>query len=589
MPAVTRGIKKIKNILSKEQTQILETAFWLMLPALLTKIFGQLFNLILTSIYGVDDSRVNQFYVANAIPELLTTILMVGAVGAVIIPVLVSAKKDDGEERFYKVYSSILNLTIIGFVIATIFLIAFAGRFIPIALDLAGATLDSEAEIDNIANMMRALILPQLILGISVFISSGLNIYNRYIIPQLSPLFFNIGRIVALLVLIPLVDKSPWAIVAAVYVGSILHILIQLPLFFKLRFKYYFEIDFRDKYLKEIFKLGLPRFMVLASDQIGLAVNSFIAAAFVGGPFALNLAKSIYLVIPSVFGYTFSYASYPTLSRLFIDKDYSKIRYIINKTLNEIFFISVPFVITLMILRVPIVRLIFGFIPGTSLDLVGSFQIAWILLFFSFGLTFITARWFMFSLFYSSKDTVSPSIISMISLVAVIGLSVLFTNFLSYNPNFAISTIDFKFENFLTRADEPSRAGIAGISAAMSLVYSIEFFILLITFNKRRLNIGLRNLLGNLAKKLIAGLVMAVFMYLTYRLWTSVSYATPENQAADGFSGSTTLNILILTIVTVTPSFLIYYLICLLFKVEELKILKKYLNPIFGLGGVRIK
>jgi putative peptidoglycan lipid II flippase len=589
MPTVKRGIKKIRTILSQEQTQILETAFWLMLPALLTKIFGQLFQLILSSIYGIEDSRINQFYIANAIPELLTTVLMVGAVGAVIIPVLVTSKSKEGDERFYRVYSSILNLTVLVFAAISALIVIFAGDFIPLALRIADAQLTSQAELDNIANMMRAMILPQLLLGVSVFMSSGLNIYNRYLIPQLSPLFFNLGRIGAVLVLIPLVNKSPWAIVASVYIGSFLHILVQIPLYLKLKIKYYFIIDFRDPYLKEIWKLGLPRFMVLASDQIGLAVNSFIAAAFNGGPFSLNLAKSIYLVIPSVFGYTFSNASFPTLSRLYIEQNYDKIRYIVHKTLNEIFFMAVPFVVTLMILRVPIVRLIFGLIPGTNLDLIGSYQIAWILLFFSFGLVFITARWFMFSLFYAAKDTLLPSVVSVVSLVSVIGLSILFTNFLSHNPNFAISTIDWNFDNFFSRAEPPNRAGIGGISLAMSVVYSIEFIILLLIFNGAKFKLNLKKLIKNLSKKLIAGAIMAIFMYFTYRLWTAISYSSPEASISEGFTGSTTLNILIMTIVTTIPGFLIYYLICLLFNVEELKILKKYLNPIFRIGGLSIK
>ena len=95
---VKNNIKRITRLLTKEQTKILETVFILMLPALLTKILGQFFNLILASFYGVEDSRLNQFIVADAIPELLTAVLMVGAVGTIVIPVLISSKEEKGEE-----------------------------------------------------------------------------------------------------------------------------------------------------------------------------------------------------------------------------------------------------------------------------------------------------------------------------------------------------------------------------------------------------------------------------------------------------------------------------------------------------------
>jgi putative peptidoglycan lipid II flippase len=588
---VRQNLKRIKTLLTKEQTQILETVFVLMLPALLTKVLGQVFNLILASFYGVDDSRLNQFFIANALPELLTTVLMVGAVGMVIIPVLISSKEEGGEERFYKAYSSILNVAVLTFSLISLIIIIFADQFIPAAIQLTGTEfLTSDAELSNIANMMRALILPQLIIGVSVFISSGLNVYNRFIIPQLSPLFYNLGRLSVVFLLVPIMDYSPWALVVAVYVGAVLHVLIPLPLFRSLKIKYYASIDWRDKYLREMLKLGLPRIIVLASDQIGILINSFISVAFLGGPAALTYAKSIYLVIPSLFGYTFAYASYPALSTYFIKNKVAEARDLIQKNLNQIIFMSLPFVVSIMVLRVPIVRLFFGLIPGTELSLVGTYQVAWILLFFSIGLVFITARWFLFSMFYAHKDTLIPSIISIVSLVAVVGLSILFTNFLSHNPNFAISTIEWKFSNLFERSDPVYRTGVGGISLAMSVTYTIEFFVLLIVFNKTKFSIGLRKISLDFGKKFVAAGLMFFFMYFSYKTWIPLSHAFPEStDTSTFFFGSTTVNLLLLTLVTVIPGFLIYFLMCHLFKVPELRILRKFLNPIFNIGGLKIR
>ncbi|MCA9381612.1 hypothetical protein KC678_05075 [Candidatus Dojkabacteria bacterium] len=587
---VKNNIKRITRLLTKEQTKILETVFILMLPALLTKILGQFFNLILASFYGVEDSRLNQFIVADAIPELLTAVLMVGAVGTIVIPVLISSKEEKGEEEFFKVYSSILNATVLVFSVISLLLIIFADQIIPTAFQLAGVELlSTKAELANIANMMRALILPQLILGVSVFISSGLNIYNRYIIPQLSPLFYNIGRLCAIFLLVPMLDYSPWALVIAVYVGAFFHLIIPLPLFLSLKIKYYPLINFRDKYLQEILKLGLPRIFVLASDQIGLMVNSFLSAAFQGGPAALTFAKSIYLVVPALFGYTFSYASYPTLAKLFIKKEYKEARILINRNLNQIIFMALPFVVTIMVLRVPIVRLFFGLIPGTELSLIGTYQVAWLLLFFSFGLPFITARWFLFSTYYAIKDTLIPSIVSFLSLTSVVVLSILFTNLLSHTPDFSISSIDWSIANFFSRAETPLRPGVGGISLAMSITYSVEFIILIYIFNRRKLNLGLRKLVTDLSKKMVAATIMFLFMYFTYKTWVPLSIAFPESTKSTFFIGSTTLNLFLLTLVTVAPGFLIYYLICHYFRVEDLTILKKFLNPIFKVGGLRIK
>lgn len=139
---------------------------------------------------------------------------------------------------------------------------------------------------------------------------------------------------------------------------------------------------------------------------------------------------------------------------------------------------------------------------------------------------------------------------------------------------------------FFVRSD--SSAAVAGISFAMSLVYTIEFFALLILFNRNKVNIKFFQLIAKLFPKFVAGGAMMVVMYLLYKIWNIFSYEQTGSSPLS-LSGSTTLNILILTIITVLPSFLVYFLICHLLKVEELKILRRYLNPIFSLGGINIK
>ncbi|MDQ7020484.1 MAG: hypothetical protein Q9M91_01420, partial [Candidatus Dojkabacteria bacterium] len=95
-----------------------------------------------------------------------------------------------------------------------------------------------------------------------------------------------------------------------------------------------------------------------------------------------------------------------------------------------------------------------------------------------------------------------------------------------------------------------------------------------------------KKLATDLSKKIVAGGWMLVFMYLTFKTWNVITYI-PES-ADSLYKGSTSLNLFILTTVTVIPGFMIYYLICKLLRVEELKLLRRYLNPIFKIGGLRI-
>ncbi len=586
---LNRGIKKVGRLLSREQTEILETALLLMLPALLTKLSGLFFNLIAASYFGTKELGWNQFLVASSIPELLTNVFLIGTLGSIVIPTLITVKKREGNIEFRKVYSSIINLSILIFSIVAIILAVTADTTLPFLLNLFEPdTVINIADYEIIISMMRVLLIPQVVLGFSVFISSGLNVHNRYLVPQLAPLFYNIGRVVMLFILVPLMNYSPWAIVVGVFVGSFLHLFVQIPLVIKLKLGYVPVIAILNKYVLEILRTGLPRIFAIASEHIAFTFNKFLAYGISGNIAALTYANSLSLVIPTLFGYTFSVPSYTILAELYEENDNKRAEDVIIKTLNEILFLSLPFIIILIVLRVPIVRLVFGIIPNTRFGFDDTSLTAWILLWFTLGHVFICGRWFIYRVFYAAKDTMYPFLVSLVSLVFTIILSIAFTNLFSYNNTLAISDIQLSLEHLLNRNPNPtSSASIGGIALAMSITYSLEFFILLIIYHYTKYKFNFKKLIKSTLPKFYSGAIMFVILYFLYKTWNSIANALPVS-GDGGVFGSTTLNLLILTIVSVITALLSYYLLSLLFRVEELKILKRYLNPILKLGGLRI-
>lgn len=589
MTVFAKGFRKLKGILSNEQTEILETALLSMVPVLLNKAMGFLFGLIAASYFGNKSLDWQHFLLANSIPDLLTNVIIAGSIGAIVIPTLITSKKEGDLKAFFRLYSSILNISIIILAFISLFIAIFADFFFPLMLKtiihISPEQYPSPLEMQQIVNMMRVLLIPQIILGVSSFISSGLNVYNRFIIPQLAPLFFNFGRIFGILILFPLMGNNIWAIVIGVIIGAILHLGIQLPLARAVGLRYTLAMDFKNKYFKEIVRIGIPRFFSLALENIALTFNDLIAFGIKGGIAALTFAEQISTFVPNVFAFTFAMASFPKLSEHFVDKNYEKIKYIVIKTLNEMLFLVIPVVVAILVLRVPIVRLVFGSMPGTALDLEDTYQIAWVLMLFALGHIFICGKWFLYRVFYAAKDTKTPLFTSFFSFAVSIILAILFTNLFSHNTNFAITDTVFTVENFLTRGDFPAAAG--GIALGLSVGYLIEFFMLLVLFKRKNFSLGITELFKTTGKKLFAGSIMFVVMYSIYRLWNSLSYILPD-RGNTGFTGSTTLNLLILTSITLFTSAFVYYLVCLLLRVEELKILRRYLNPVFRIGGIKI-
>lgn len=577
----------IKDVLLNEQTEILKVAGLLMIPTILTKLTGQLFNLLAAAQLGTDSTALNEFLLASAFPEMIANILLLGVISAVVIPIFVNVKEKHGREQFLRVYNTVINVSLIAFAIVTALIILYADKLFPFVLDYIIRPNDypSVESIANIVNMMKVMMLPMFILGISVFITSGLNVYQRFLVPQLAPLFYNVGRIFGVFILIPVLDKSPWALVIGGIIGAVLHLLIQVPLARYVRLEYQPVIDFHNEDSRRLFRVALPRAFALASEQIGMTLVDFISSGLskIALP-AMFYANSLAVIVPTLFGYTFAVASFPSLSSLYAQKDYFRVNEMIVKTVNQIIFLSVPAVVAMMVLRLPIVRLTYGLIPGTEFGRESTAVVAWVLLFFSFGLVFCAAKWYLFRVFYVAHNTVTPLLISIFALISSVVLSVLLSNLFSHSDLFSISHLNLSLDNLFSRGE--GRAAVGGVSFALSITYIMEFVMLLFLINKLVVKLNWREFFGGIARKTIPTIAMATVMFLMYKMWDR--FALPID-AVPGFSGSTTLNLFVLTMITLLTSFMVYYLLCFLFQVEELKILRRFLNPVFRIGGLSIK
>lgn len=577
----------IKDILLNEQTEILKVAGLLMLPTILTKITGQLFTLLAAARLDAQSSTLREFLVANDLPETLTNIILLGVISAVVIPILIDVKTRFGRERFLRVYSTIINVSVGLFLLVTLLIILFAQDALLFFITYISRpeTLPDPQSLERIVSMMRVMMLPNLILGISAFLASGLNVYQRFLVPQLAPLFYNLGRIFGVFVLLPLLNDSPWALVAGTCLGAVMHLLIQIPLARHLQIGYRAVVDFKDEYVQKLFRISLPRTLALAIDETSLTIVNFIAFGL--NPLArgsLFYATSLATVVPALFGFTFAVASFPTLTQMYINKEYYKVNELIIKTLNQIVFLSMPIVVAMLILRLPLVRLSYGLIPGTQFDRESTTAVAWVLLFFTFGLIFWATKWYLYRVFYIAHNTFVPLLISALSMMVTVVLTILLTNLFSHSDTFSLSGLTLNLENLLTK--DNGRAAVGGVSLALSITYTIETCMLLFWANKVVVKLNWRELFAGLTRKAIPTLAMATVMYTMYKMWDRFAFPI---DATPGFVGSTTINLIVLTVITVFTSFMVYYLLCFVMQVEELKILRRFLNPVFKIGGLAIK
>jgi len=559
---VRKTLTSITNVLTKKQTEIMSIATMLMVVGLITKFFGFLFSAVSVGYLGTGPYQ--SYSLAANLPELITQVLLIGSLSASILPVLSQVLTEKGQQHFMRVFSTLVNVSLIVFSVAAALIAIFAPHVLPwfIEVIIKPETPPSAAEIADIANMMRLLLIPQVILGISIYFSTALNLYDRFLVPQLAPLFYNFGRILSIYIFIPVLGQSPWVLVWGNLLGAIIHLLIQLPLVWHLGIKILPVIQIRDFYIKKLAVLTVPRLLAISVEEIGRSIDRFIAFGLVGQSLALYNLSILIISIPlSLFGTSFATASFPTLSKAFNQHNRVLAGQVFIKILNQILFFSIPVSALLFILRLPISRLAYG-IFGNQIGFLETYTIAWTILFFAPGLIFESTRSFLYRTFYATHDTVRPLVISLVVLALGAVSGVLFTNYLSHFNTFAINGLTFDLSFFGSR--ENGVSAVAGLALSSSLVFTLEALILILWINSKYLHLKLRDYVIPIGKKLIAAAAMIFVCWGIYRIWGDLSI------------NERTLYLIILSATTSIAAIMIYFAACWFLKVEEVNVYMKF-------------
>ncbi len=561
---VKKTLSSIKSILTREQNEILSAAAMLMVLLLATKIVGMVFLTLVAKEFGAS-AQTDLFYLASVIPETITNVILLGAISGSIIPIFVHIREKDGDKKFIDSFSSTMNLGMLVFIILSSLVMVFAKHLIPFAIELVQReTPLTPEEIDTVVDMMRVLLLPQIILGASAFISSGLNIYQRFIVPQLAPLFYNFGRILGIVIFVPLMDYSIWGLVWGTVLGALLHLVIQIPLWRKLDISYRpFYINRKDKNFLHALRLGSPRILGLSVEEVARITDSLISFGLTAGSLtAYQYAVRLTAIPLNLFGTSYAIASFPSLSKLWARGAKEEFELLVKKIINQVLFLAIPVSGIFLVLRVPIVRLVYGILGG-NFTWEDTLQVSWVLMFFALGISLETLRSTIFRVYFAIHNSIIPLISSLFVLVFGIITGILFTNYFSHFSVFSITQLTFNWDFFLSKSD--GALGVGGLALSSSLVFSLEFIFLLLFLRYLKVITKLSVLVKEMVIKIFAGLLMVIVAYVLAKFWEGV------------LQTEKTIQLIILTVVTATAAFCLYLLLCYILRIEEVNVFTRFL------------
>ena len=404
-------------------------ALILAISSVLSRLLGVFRDYLFAKIFGIG---LDSYYAAFRIPDLLYTLLIMGALSTAFIP-LYTKVRARGEQEASLFASQILNGIFILFFGVGILAFAFAPFFVPwIAPGLSSE--DLEVAID----LTRLMLLSPLFLGISSVLQGIENTEKKFLGMALAPLVYNLSIIVGAAFFGP--RFGVYALGFAVVVGAFLHFLVQIPSILRTSFTYRFSLPKLTKDMKDFIRLSLPRIFGMSAVQIGLLVDTILASLISVGAlsvymYALNLESFPYGVV----AVSFSVAVFSTLAERALSKDKKEFVETVRSSLGTILFWAVPATVGLYFLREPVITFV---LKGGAFD-----DAAFFLTLSSFSILVWAALPqslipLLVRAFYALSETKTPVALSFLTVFINIGLSLLFTQFYSFGvPGLALSNL----------------------------------------------------------------------------------------------------------------------------------------------------
>ena len=419
-------VKKFLNYFHKEFNDLHHTALILAVAGMGADVLALFRDRLFASIFGAG-RELDIYFAAFRVPDLIYTITLLFAANTAIIPILLK-KVEQNEHDARDFFGGLMSV----FLILTILLCGLAFIFMPRLASLIAPGFPGE-DSAYIVLLSRIMLISPVLLGLSNLVSSIVQSYRRFFVYALSPLFYNLGIILGIILIFPYFGIAGLA--WGVALGALLHLLIQLPSVYRLGFLPHLHFSGIWSDVLAVTKLSLPRTIGLSLTQLTMTVVTAMASLLASGSIAVfNLAQNLQSVPLSVVGLSYSVAAFPTLARLFVANRRDEFVASVSLALRHIIFWSVPVSVFFIVLRAQIVRVILG--AGTF-SWTDTRLTAAAFLLFSFSIISQSIVMLLVRAFYASGRTIMPLLINLVASAATLLLAVFLLDTFFANSYFA--------------------------------------------------------------------------------------------------------------------------------------------------------
>ena len=314
-----------------------------------SRLLGFLREILLAKWTGVSSAS-DTLDLAFIIPDFLFYLSAGGYLAITLIPILSDLKKKNSESLNDYFLSLLFGLSIIFIFISTVFFL-FKNE-IGLILNVQNLNLFSK--------LFSPIVFSQAFFFIGAILMSYQYFHNDFKYPALAPVIYNFSIILFGWLNSSTPESTVYGFAIGGFIGSVIgHFFIQLIGVKKSGLNLKF-VRPKIKYIKEYLTVSLPLILgqsiAVMDEQLFRIFGSFLGAGTVA---SFRYARRIVLLPVGIVAQAVGVASYPTLSRLFVDKKFDELKKIIRTQLSSLFLFNAVMALILLINSQEIISIVY--------------------------------------------------------------------------------------------------------------------------------------------------------------------------------------------------------------------------------------
>lgn len=453
----------------------------MMITIFLARILGVVRESVTVYVFGSASMEMAAIEAALTVPNLIFYLVAGGAVRSGFVPVFTGFVAKKQYREAWGLFSNYTTfLVVVGGLVLTL-CVVFARPLVHIA-----APGFEGSQLDMAVQLTRWMLPVQLFLLLGGLFGGLLNTLGVFWTPALAPILYNAGIIGCVLVLSPSLGALSFAV--GMLVGAVGgHFLIQLPSLFIHKIRFWPNFHWSDEGFKTVLKIAIPIIVGLTAVEINGRVNIALASWISNeAVVALGRAFRVARLPDGIFAMGVGIAMLPALSHIGAMAEMQRFRDTLATALRAIIVATVPSAALLLVLREPVMALIYQ--HGDKVRPEDIRLMAIILAFYALGIVPLSLRVVLTRAFYALKNSWVPAVVGCIEVVLCITL------------------------NFLT----VKHFGAWGLALGTSIASLVAMVIMFWAFYKKVGPLGARRMGSGLIKTGMAAVGMSVVASFTY-------------------------------------------------------------------------